>query len=342
MIASLVRRRPTRKTVWIFGSALQAAALVGMAAVACTLTGRSAGACILGLLGLFSLARGLNSVSSKDVIGKTVPKTRRGRLTGFTTSVSGVLTLGLGSLLAATVKGDPSAEVLAVILAVGAILWLTAAGIFWTIREVPGATEGGADALTEALARLKLLRKDRAFRRFVWVRSLFVSTALAGPFYVTLARRYTGGGDLLAMFILASGLATAMSSAIWGRFSDRSSRSVLVVAGAAASTLGLLAAVLDWAGVIAAFAWIAPVGFFLLSIAHSGVRIGRKTYLLDLGSGVRRTDYVAVSNTVIGVVLVLGGALGLLAQVVGPGGMLLILSVLGFGGVLGGRQLPET
>ncbi len=342
IIASAVRRHATRKRVWMAGSVIQAMALMGMAASALTLKGWRAGASILGLLGIFSLARGLNSVSSKDVIGKTVPKTRRGRLTGFTTSVSGVLTLGLGSLLAITVKGDPTAAVLALILAVGALLWLGAAGILATIREVPGATEGGGRALAEAFSKLSLLRNDRAFRRFVWVRSLLVSTALAGPFYVTLARKYTSGGDLLAMFILASGLARALSSAVWGRFSDRSSRNVLVAAGGAASALGLLAAILDWAGVVATFAWIAPAGFFLLSIAHSGVRIGRKTYLLDLGSGERRTDYVAVSNTVIGGVLVLGGALGLLAPLVGPGGMLFILSMLGFIGILGGRGLPET
>jgi len=81
---------------------------------------------------------------------------------------------------------------------------------------------------------------------------------------------------------------------------------------------------------------------FLLAVAHGGVRVGRKTYLLDMASGVRRTDYVAVSNTVIGFVLLLGGGVGLLAPWLGPGGMLLLLSMFGFGGVLGGRHLPEV
>jgi hypothetical protein len=70
--------------------------------------------------------------------------------------------------------------------------------------------------------------------------------------------------------------------------------------------------------------------------------VGRKTYLLDMASGIRRTDYVAVSNTVIGLVLLLGGGLGLLAPWVGPGGMLLILSLLGYAGALGGKKLPEA
>ncbi|NNM07141.1 MAG: MFS transporter, partial [Gemmatimonadetes bacterium] len=50
----------------------------------------------------------------------------------------------------------------------------------------------------------------------------------------------------------------------------------------------------------------------------------------------------AVSNSVIGVVLLLGGAVGLLAPILGSGGMLLILALAGFAGAAGGARLPET
>ena len=343
LIAGAVRNRPLRKRLWITGGVLQAISLAGMAATAFLLRGWAAGIAIVSLLILFSLARGLVSVASKDVTGKTIPKTRRGRLTGFTTAVAGVLTLALGALLAALVPGDPSPEVTAVILLVAAGLWLMASGIFGTVHEVPGATEGGKNALQEILGRLDLLRTDKPFRRFVIVRSLLISTGLAAPYYVALAREQgAGGGGTLAFFILASGLASALSSVFWGRYSDRSSRSVLVAAATAASTLGLLVFSLDRAGVLGGLGWIAPLAFFFLAIAHSGVRIGRKTYVLDMASGTRRTDYVAVSNTVIGGVLLLSGALGFLAPLIGAGGMILILSLMGFAGAWGGRTLPET
>ena len=174
------------------------------------------------------------------------------------------------------------------------------------------------------------------------MRALLVSTALAAPYYVAIARESGGGGELLALFVLASGLASALSSVFWGRYSDRSSRSVLIAAAAAASTLGVLVFLLDLAGVIGRFSWIAPVAFFVLAIAHSGVRIGRKTYILDLASGDRRTDYVAVGNTVIGLVLLAGGVLGTLSTLLGPTGMLLVLSLFGFAGVAGSRGLPEA
>ena len=57
-------------------------AIVGLGWVAVSLEGTAAGWAILGLVTLFSLARGFCSVASKDVLGKTVPKTRRGRVSG--------------------------------------------------------------------------------------------------------------------------------------------------------------------------------------------------------------------------------------------------------------------
>jgi MFS family permease len=245
--------------------------------------------------------------------------------------------------MASWFQGDPSLLALAIILFSAAGLWIAASGLLASVAEEPGATEGGGDALREAWGRLRLLRSDPLFRRFVMVRALLVSTALAAPFYVALARENgAGGGQTLALFITASGLASALSSVFWGRYADRSSRSVLMVAAAVASSLGLGVFLLDEAGLVSRFTWIAPLGFFLLAVAHSGVRIARKTYILDMASGVRRTDYVSVSNTVIGGVLLASGALGFLAPVVGPGGMLLLLSLMGFAGVVGGIGLQET
>jgi MFS family permease len=343
LIAGAVRSRPLRKHVWVLGAILQALALCGMALVAFSLRGWEAGIAIVGLLVAFSLARGLTSVASKDVTGKTIPKTRRGRLTGFTTALAGTLALGLGGALALWVRGDPSPEVLAAILLAAAGLWLFGAGIYLTIQEVPGATEGGKDAIREALERLSLLKTDGPFRRFVIVRALLISTGLAAPYYVALAREQgSGAGGTLALFILASGLASALSSVFWGRFSDRSSRMVLLVGATGAASLGFLVFLLDFSGLLGTYGWIAPLAFFLLAISHSGIRIGRQTYILDMASGTRRTDYVAVSNSAIGAVLLFSSVLGFLAPVVGAGGMLLLLSFMGFAGAWGGLRLPET
>ena len=82
-----VRRAP----VWVAGSVVQGVSAGAMVWVDVVLEGTAAGLALLGLLIVFSLARGLCSVAHKDVGGKTVPKTQRRRLTGYTATVSGVL-----------------------------------------------------------------------------------------------------------------------------------------------------------------------------------------------------------------------------------------------------------
>jgi MFS family permease len=252
------------------------------------------------------------------------------------------LALLVGLILIARIAGEASPGIFALSLAVAAGLWLIAAGLFASVAETPGATEGGRDALQAAQRRVDLLRTDAPFRRFVAARALLISTGLAGPYYVLLARE-TGGGHLLGLFVLASGLASALSSAFWGHFADRSSRSVLVVAAAIASGLGILMFLLDALGTLrTGYGWLVPVAYFALAVVHSGVRIGRKTYVLDLAGAEHRTDYIAVSNTLIGAVLLLSDVVGALTPWLGGAGMLLLLSFFGFCGVVLGMRLPEV
>jgi len=93
---------------------------------------------------------------------------------------------------------------------------------------------------------------------------------------------------------------------------------------------------------LAASVWMFPAFFFALGVAHSGVRAGRKTYLVDLAGGVKRTDYVSVSNTIIGVVLLLVGGLTSLASFLAPEELILGLSLLGLGGAGLAITLPEA
>jgi hypothetical protein len=53
----------------------------------------------------------------------------------------------------------------------------------------------------------------------------------------------------------------------------------------------------------------------LLGFAEAGVLLGRKTFLIDQVDPAERTTYVAFANTAMGVVTLLFGFLGILAQV---------------------------
>ena len=344
IIASYVRRIAIRKWVFVLGCLLQAAAVFAMALVALTLTGTAAGFGLLAALVLFSLARGLCSVASKDVLGKTVPKTRRGRVSGWSESVAGLVTIGVGTLLLIDRAEADSLSAYLALLVVAGGLWLLAAGSYALIREFPGATEGGANAISEALERLELLKSDPPFLKFVLARSLLLCSALSAPFFIMLAHEQTGGALLvLGLFVIADGLASLFSGPFWGRFADQSSRRVMIIAGAGAGLVGFaLVATVLLSPSLAQSAWIYPVFFFLLAVAHAGVRMGRKTYIVDLAGGNKRTDYVAVSNTVIGLVLLLAGFIGLLTTILPISAIIVILAAMGLGGAVLSARLPEV
>lgn len=335
-IAAYVRQLQQRKPVWIVGSLVQAGALMVMGAAAWLTSGMLAGLLILGCLVVFSLARGLCSVASKDVIGKTVPKTRRGRLNGLASSLSGWLTLAFGIYCMIWPPADDNSLFYAILLIAAALLWVAASLIYRLIEEAPGATEGGANAVRQALGKISLLRDDAPFRRFVITRALLLCSALSAPYYVLLGQELNSGLGMLGAFLVANGLASSLSAWVWGRMADTSSKRVLIRAALLASLLGpVVVAVHLWVELPEALhAWLFPAAFFILGIAHAGVRVGRKTYILDMAGGNKRTDYVAVGNSIIGLLLLCTGFLGLLSSLIGAAGMLVLLSGIGLAGAL--------
>lgn len=344
LIAAQVRRYARRRGVWVLGSLVQAFALLAMGLAAWLTEGAIAGALIIGCLVLFSLARGLCSVAGKDVIGKTIPKSRRGRLNGLSASLAGWLALAFGIYTLVRPPADDDMLFYAGLLIGAALLWVIAALIYRRIEEEPGATEGGANALSNALGRITLLRDDAPFRRFVIIRALLLCSALSAPYYVLLAQDLQTGIGMLGAFLVANGLADSLAAFVWGRMADRSSKLVMIRAAFIASLLGpLVLAVHFWAGLPDALqAWIFPLAFFVLGVAHSGVRVGRKTYVLDMAQGDKRTDYVAVGNSAIGLILLATGLFGLLSAVIGAAGMLLLLSLIGLSGAILAFSLPDV
>lgn len=344
VIAEFIRRLAVRKYVWVIGSLFQALAIACIGLSALLLPGNVAGWAIILLLVLFSFARGFSSISAKDVLGKTIPKAQRGQTTGWAASAAGLVTLALGSFLILGV-GHGGDVVLYAWLIIGAAgLWLVAALIFVGIKEYGGETSKSSGLIGDALQRLSLLRDDAVFRHFVITRSLLLCSALSAPYYVSIAQGALGSpAELLGIFIIASGLASMLSGPLWGRFADQSSRLVMVLAVAMAAVLGVTVFVLaefqqSWLHQ----AWLLPTLYFLLSVAHQGVRVGRKTYVVDIAEGNERTDYVAVSNTAIGFILLFTGVIGALGAVFSVPLVVLVLSLLGIVGAIMGYRLPEV
>ncbi|MFB9869071.1 MFS transporter [Vreelandella sulfidaeris] len=343
-VAGFIRLRPKRKWVWVAGALIQALAAVALSVLALTASGSIGGACVLAALTLLSLARGLSSIATKDVLGKTIAKRRRGTLMGWSGSLAGGATLLAGGVLM-LFDGQPGNIVVATLLAIAAVSWLINALSAARIVEIPGAVEGGENSWDSIKLGLSLLRSDRTFLFFNLTRALLLSSALALP-YIALLGQNQSGTDLsgLGIMIVISGLAAMVASPVWGKRADKSSRGVMRDAATGTAICCFLAASLVWfPGTWTQSIWPYAVVYALLVIVHHGVRLGRKTYLVDMASQDNRALYVALSNTLTGILmLMVGGLIGALAQWFGSDILLLVLSIIAIGAILCTRLLPEV
>ncbi len=300
-----LRQHGQRYKVWRFGMALQISGSV-LLVLLCwhyasySLQGQTWWYALgfMLLLAFYSLGRACCSLTVKDIEADIVEKGERGGLIGNATMFSGIVTL-LVAVPIATFSLFQSHNAMLVLALISALMLGVTLLIMWPIKtevDVAATSEHKTTQWYELLPKL-----SSAARRFIIVRSIFVHSALVAPFFV-LAQS-SQDNRLPLYYLVAEALAALLSAKLWGRLSDRSARATLRVSG--------IFAVLACGGLL----WLQPqqlwlsVGlFFILSVAHTGVRNGRKTYTLDIEEGQSRTELVGSANTFIGVVLFVVGA----------------------------------
>ncbi|ALM51648.1 MFS transporter [Halomonas huangheensis] len=344
LVAGFIRLKPERKWWWVIGSLAQSAAACCLSLLALFSSGALGGSLVLLVLVALSLARGLQSIATKDVLGKTIAKRRRGTLMGWSSSIAGAATLCAGAVLL-WFDDRPGEIALAVLLAVAALGWISNALCAAAIAEEPGETSGGHSAWQSIRDNWTVLREDATFRNFNLTRALLLSSALALPYLALLGQRQSGselGG--LGVLILVSGVASMIASPIWGKRSDTSSRKVMrdaAIGTLLCCCLGASIPLLPEA--ISTSVWPYALVYALLVVVHSGVRLGRKTYIVDMSNVDNRALYVALSNTLTGILmLIVGGLAGAAAYVFGTLVLLLILAATALLAAWFAQRLPEV
>ena len=333
-----LRQVSVRKWWWVVGSLVQGLAVLGMAVSALFLQGNLAGASIISCLTVFAVARSICSVSYKDVMGKTVEKPKRGMITGSAASIAagGILVFGL--LLLFGVFEQRLIVLSALFLA--SVLWLAAAIRFASLREAASEIVV-TDTESVFSTYVHYLIRDRELQKFLMVRGLLTATAIAPPFLLLLAQ--AGDTNLLTQLgglVVASSFATFVSGWVWGTLSDRSTSRVLGWAGLASVGflgLALLGAYENWYDTV----WFLPVVLFGLVVSYQGVRIARSVHLVNIATEETRAAYTAISNTIIGVVLLATGVFGVLGEMAGIQSVMWMLLAMSLGGGLLGFTLKS-
>ncbi len=186
------------------------------------------------------------------------------------------------------------------------------------------------------------MRNSQSYRRYLGARAGLLSAEVALPFYALYIASAAGAGaNLLGTLMIAVAVANIVSSPIWGALSDRSGRIAMVLSGSLSALTGMVLLALG------AFAdglplWVYGVPFLLGGIAEAGVRVSRKTYLVDIAPESERPLYTAFSNTFAGAVALASGLLGVLASLAGLDAA--VAALIGFAllGALAALILPEA
>ncbi|MBK4145482.1 MFS transporter [Corynebacterium macginleyi] len=325
-----------RKRLWMIGSIGQAISAAVIALAAFFLRGTWLGMVVLLAVAALSLFRALCSIAGKDVQARTISKGQRGRVTGSAAALGGGATLLVGVIL--FLLGDLTIFTIGIVLFVGASTWALAAWVFSHVKEpVPEGEHKGMDK-SWWTDTWQLFTSDTQFRDFVIVRALLLVSALSTAFIVLLHDNLSG----VFGFVLASGLASLVGGRISGVFSDKSSKNTMAVGAAASSVIILLiVASSHWASE-AVNTWVMPLGFFAVNLAHTAVRVARKTYVVDMAGGDKRTQYVGAANTMMGIILLIVGGISSVIAIAGPEAALIFLALVGFLGVWRAGRLTEV
>lgn len=316
VVSGKIRSYSIRKYFWVAAASLQgllwllAAWLIDQQVEALPVF-------LLVLLGLFSAASGVGSISFKDVLAKTIDKKVRGQLLSYRSTFGGVLALLAGLLLVFYIRETEDQYLFSVLFFIAGLLWLAAALLFALINEQPGAEEGGRTPLQETQNGFHILKKDSNFRRFLLVRALLMSIPLVQPFFIVQAKSLGDSAwSFLGLLVITSGLAQVLSSPIWGKIADRSSPLLMrLSSGLSILSIALAGAfMLGFEGV--SVYYFLPV-LFINGVAYAGARLARKTYLVDYAPDEDRPTYVSVANTAIGLFTLVAAGFGFIDQWLG-------------------------
>ncbi|WP_394220654.1 MFS transporter [Alteromonas gracilis] len=220
-------------------------------------------------------------------------KGERGSLIGVASTVSGILTLIIAVPL--VIYGDAfTSDILLLILSGSFLSFVFTLICVWPIKTKVEVKESQENPFR--------LNFNATIYKFIFVRGLFVHSALVAPYF--MLEKSDEVQELLPIYIGAEALAALLSSIIWGKLADKSAKLTLRLSGvlALSACIGLLVSE-------SSSIFTSALLFFILSVAHAGVRTGRKTYSLDVKEGQGRTELVGFSNTAIGLILLGFGAL---------------------------------
>jgi len=317
---------------------------------------------LAGFFVLYTAARlsaGLGGLTFFDVVAKTIPARRRGSFFSSRQFLGGLLGLGAGWIVKTLLNHPalPFPRGHAVLFLLYCAVMAPALVAFTLIREPPGPIVTVPVTLGEQLRRAgRLLRTDQVYRRYMAARLSLAMANIALPFYGIYAKNVLGAPEgMVGIYVATRVGALLLFNLPWGRLSDRrGNRLVMRLVSLGSGLTALLALALvglveflpsasggllwlqgDW------LPYLALPLFFLGGAVRPAQILTGSNFLLELVPEAERPLYLGLSNTLMGIVVLISGLGGLVVDLFGPAG--LFVAALGFclAGYVLATGLPE-
>jgi MFS family permease len=256
----------------------------------------------------FWISEGLSIVPWVDMMGKTIPPLRRGRLFALMHVVGGLLGIGAGMVVRGVLGARAFPAGYGLLFAFALLGMLLSTISLSLLREPPGPPGQERYSTRALIADIpNLLRSMPQFRLLVLLQALFGFAVLPAPFYILYASealRAVGTGALASLgvgvFLAIQTAGMILGNTVWGHLGDRyGNRLLLRVLAFTHTAAPLLAALAGWLahGVppLSVYLLFAPT-FFLYGSLQGGTWMGITNFLLELAPEHDRPAYIAVMN----------------------------------------------
>lgn len=275
-------------------------------------------------IALSSVLSGFAGLPYLLVTTKVIPANRRGLLFGLRQSLGGALGVAAGGALALMLSGRLGVAFphnYALVFAVATAVYIGGYAAFSAIREQPDDVPARTTPMRAQLRRAwTIAQADRQYQRFLLMRIGAMVGAVCIPFLTVYAKRVLGVSDSFIGTLVAVTLASSLlSNAVWARLSDRrGNRLVLLI------TLSMGVAFCALTAVEVSLTFEARAAEMLLVLAFAisgamsaGMGLASGPLLMELAAADRQSLYFGLSNTILGIVLICTGLVGLVVDRLG-------------------------
>ncbi|MBN1261796.1 MAG: hypothetical protein JXB35_14055 [Anaerolineae bacterium] len=275
---------------------------------------------LLAFFVLFTALRvisGFAGIPFMEITAKTVPANRRARLFAWRLVMGGLLGL-TGTRIVNWALGSPLPfpRNFALLIFLSAICGGGALLAFSFTHEPEGVVKPRAGIRSQIQHGLTLLQRDGNFRNLLVARALLFLGFIAVPFYTVLAQRLLGAPDAVAGDYLAvTTVAQLAANLPWGWLIDNKGKlwgmRVAAWGWTVPAILGIVlvgAARVGWLVDLPFPAYVLGYPLFVLrGLCGPLAELSGPNLLLEMAPADDRALYLGVSNTVLGLVLILSG-----------------------------------